>query len=124
MPGDSDARVIANAQRQAELQARHRDLTKPVPPIGTDADSLRQVKGFEGITDAMLDERANFNLADHMKGMGKRSIAVNEFKVEGLSGDGRMATVDLQRMTAEELQGLADATLSELEQRNKENSNA
>ncbi len=124
MPGDSDARVIANAQRQAELQARHRDLTKPVPPVGSTPESIRDVKGFEGITDAMLDERATFNLQDHMKGMGKRSIAVNEFKVEGLSGDGRMATLDLQRMTEEELHGLAGAALSELEQRNKENSNA
>ncbi len=111
MPGDSDARVIANAQRQAELQARHRDLTKPVPPIGTDADSLRQVKGFEGITDEMLDERANFNLADHMKGMPKSNIITAS----------QVKTIDIQHMSVEELQGLADATMSELEQRNKEN---
>ncbi len=116
MPGDSDARVIANAQRQAELEARHRDLTKPVPPIGTDAESLRQVKGFEGITNEMLDERANFNLRDHMKG--------NSVKVATMLHEQRRSDLDLSKMTEEELHGLAGAALSELEQRNKENSNA
>ena len=112
MPGDSDARVISNAQRQAELEARHRDLTKPVPPVGSTPESIRQVKGFEGITDQMLDERATFNLADHMKGQRNVTLAKND-------------TLDLQKMTTEELQGLAGATMSELEQRNRqENPNA
>jgi len=115
MPGDSDARVIANAQRQAELEARHRDLTKPVPPVGSTPESIRQVKGFEGITDQMLDERATFNLADHMKGMPK----------PGSNLTVKSNTIDIQHMTVEELQGLADATMSELEQRNRqENPNA
>ncbi len=113
MPGDFDARVIANAQRQAELQARHRDLTKPVPPIGTDADSLRQVKGFEGITDAMLDERANFNLRDHMKGIASQKIVMHVSPSAGV--------IDLHKMSVDDLHGLAGAALSELEQRNKEN---
>ncbi len=112
MPGDSDARVIANAQRQAELQARHRDLTKPVPPIGTDGDSLRSVKGFEGITDEALQERATFNLQEHMKGMPK---------VATMTHESRRSDIDLSKMTEEELHGLAGAALSELEQRNKEN---
>ncbi len=120
MPGDSDARVIANAQRQAELQARHRDLTKPVPPIGTDADSLRQVKGFEGITNEMLEERANFNLADHMKGQKQSTVARFPHRPDLSAGQ----SINLQSMTEEELHGLAGAALSELEQRNKENSNA
>jgi hypothetical protein len=107
MPGDADARVIANAIRQAELTKQHRDLTKPVPPAGTDGDSLRQVHGMEGITDEMLQERASFNLRDHL---AIRSSAV--------AVAAKPATIDLSTMSAEELAGLEKA--AKQERKNKE----
>ncbi len=118
MPGDADARVIAqaaeNARRQAELEKRHRDLTKPVPPVGSDGDSLRGVKGFEGITDEILEERANFNL---------RSMHTTQTPVGKLSVP-NILPINLRAMTAEELHALAGAALTEFEQRTKENRNA
>ena len=104
MPGDADARVIANAKRQAELMARGRDLTKPQPPAGTDGDSLRQVHGMEGITDEMLAHTASFNLRDHM----------NQQRAVVPSG-----TLDLTTMTAEELAALEKAAKQQRKHKEK-----
>lgn len=101
----SDATVLANARRQAELEAQHRDLTQPVPPVGTDGDSIRRVKGFEQITDEMLQERATFNLKDHMANMN--AIAAR-------------SSIDLTKMTADELRGLAEAAVTELGRKEKD----
>ena len=105
----NDAQVIANAIRQAELEKRHRDLTKPVPPIGTDGESLRNVKGFEQISDEMLEERANFNLREHMRKVGATLPAKPPIQ----------SVVDLSSMSPEELRGLAGAAQSELAQKEK-----
>lgn len=102
---NADARVIANATRQAELEARHRDLTKAMPPIGTDGDSLRANPQFAGITDEMLAERATFNLQEHLKN-GKHLVGP-------IATVHHTASVDLTNMTVEELQGLADAALKQ-----------
>lgn len=102
----SDASILANAKRQAELEARGRDLTKQMPPPGQTGESLRQIKGMEQITDEMLAERANFNLREHMKG---KSTAVTV----GQTVD----RVDLSAMSPDELSGLLDATMREMAQR-------
>jgi|SRR5579863_110732 len=94
MPGDADARVIANAQRQAELMARGRDLTKPQPPAGSDGDSLRRVHGMENITDEMLAHQATFTLREHLA--GQRAVVPS-------------GTLDLTQMSEEELAGLEKA---------------
>ncbi len=98
----SDATVIANARRQAELEARNRDLTKPEVQLGSTGDSLRSVRGMENITDEMLQERATFNLKDHM--------AKQTAKIEA-------KTLDLKTLSAEELRGLRDAADQELAQK-------
>ena len=89
-----DGQTIAAAIRQAQLEAKHRDLTKPQPVIGSTKESIRTVKGFEGITDEMLDERASFNLQDHMQGIRRPQFE---------------NSVDLTKMTPTELRGLAAA---------------
>lgn len=100
-----DAKVVNQtieaARRQAELEGRHRDLTKEIPPLGTNGASIRSHKSFEGISDAILEERAKFNLRDHMLG-----VKAQESK-----------TLNLGSMTPEELQGLAQAAAQELESR-------
>lgn len=88
----------ATLKRQKELEARHRDLTKPIPALGSTPESLRGQRGFEGITDEMLAERANFNLKDHM-------------------AKPPQANMDLRKMTPQELRGLAQAAASELDNR-------
>lgn len=100
-----DAQVIANAKRQAELEARGRDLTKPVPPPGHTGDSMRALPGFGAITDEMLAERANFNLRDHLK--QQKAPAVRP-------------TLDLSKMTPEELEGLMGAAAQELATKREE----
>ncbi len=104
----SDATVLANAQRQAQLEAQHRDLTKPVPPPGTDGASIRQLKGFEGITDEMLQERATFNLKDHM---AKLPPQITKGAVVNAT------VIDLKMLSKEELLGLVDAAAQELAQK-------
>lgn len=96
----------ATQARQAELEKRHRDLTKPVPPLGSDGDSLRSIRGFEGITDEMLREREA-----HSRGTMVAKVS--------------QQTVNLSKMTREELLGLADAALSEAARKPEtENENA
>ena len=92
-----DAATIA---RQEELRSRHRDLTKPVNPIGSDLESLQSVKGFENITAADLENRATFNLKDHMAKQTVTAVAQSN-------------RINLQSMTREELLGLADAALTQ-----------
>jgi hypothetical protein len=89
-----DGQTVNAAIRQAQLEAKHRDLTKPQPVIGTTNESIRTVQGFEGISDEILNERATFNLKDHMQGI-RRPQTSN--------------SVDLTKMTPEELRGLAQA---------------
>lgn len=89
-----DGQTVNAAIQQAKLEAKHRDLTKPQPVIGSTKESIRTVQGFEGITDEILDERATFNLKDHMQGI-RRPQTEN--------------AVDLTKMSAEELRGLAQA---------------
>lgn len=98
----SDASVLANAQRQAELEARHRDLTKAVAAPGTDGDSLRTLKGMEQITDEMLDHRAHFD-----------PKAKPAHQIQTIKSD----TLNLSTMSCEELLGLADAALTEASRR-------
>jgi hypothetical protein len=111
----SDATVLANAKRQAELEARGRDLTKPMPPPGTDGDSLRAIPGMANITDEMLAERASFNLKDHMLNV--------PVKLRGQDPGGNFRSergrseIDLASMTREELYGLQNAARAELAQR-------
>lgn len=108
MPGDADGRVLANAIRQAQLEASHRDVTKPQPPAGTDGDSLRKIRGFDQISDQMLNERASFSLKNHMAGLKPTSVSVR----------GDRNTLDLSAMSAEELAGLEKA--AKQERKNKE----
>lgn len=103
----SDASVIANAKRQAELEALHRDVTKPVPPPGTDGDSLRHIRGMEQISDEMLQERATFNLKEHMAKQG--------------AGAGAL---DLAKLSTEELEGLANAAAREMQTREERTNDA
>ena len=107
-------RVITAAQRQAELEARHRDLTKVIPPPGTDGDSLRALKGFESVTDEMLAERATFNLKDHMRGAKITTVTTVD------AGE-QARTVDMAAMSPEELRGLIEAAARELEQKEPDN---
>lgn len=100
----SDSQVIANARRQAELEARHRDLTKPMPPTGSDGDSLRAVKGFEGITDEMLAERANFS---------PRKV------VPGRAGTAS-EPINLTKLTAEQLAEVKSAIEQQLAMKEKQ----
>jgi hypothetical protein len=102
----SDSAVLANAKRQAELEARHRDLTKTIPPPGTDGDSLRAIPGMAGISDEMLDERANFNLKDHMQ--KTPTVCIDAWSPP---------RIDLTKLTPEELYGLQNAARTELAQR-------
>lgn len=105
----SDASVLANARRQAELEASHRDVTKPQPPPGATAESLRQVRGMSGITDEMLAERATFNLKDHMKKAPPPAPT---------------AEVNLSVMTPEQLEALEKAAAMESKARKKRSKNA
>lgn len=93
--------------RQAELEKRHRDLTKPVLPAGSDGDSLRAVKGFEGITDEMLKEREMFSLGKSLPAISKEMIQEQH-------------NFNLHLMSVEELHGLAEAVLNEAANRQKE----
>lgn len=110
MPGDADGRVIANAIKQAELEARNRDVTKPQPPAGTDGDSLRKIRGFDQISDQMLQERASFSLKDHMAG---RTAGVLSAPVP------KPAALDLTSMTTEELAGLEKAARQQRKSKEK-----
>src|SRR5215472_14674283 len=85
------------AKRQAELEKTFRDGSAPVPPLGTNGASIRSYRGFEGITDEILKERANFNLQEHLAGVKKPA----EPKV-----------LDLGAMSPEELRGLAQAAVT------------
>lgn len=107
MPGDADGRVIANAIKQAELESRNRDVTKPQPPAGTDGDSLRKIRGFDQISDQMLQERASFSLKDHMAGR------------TGVVTVSKPAALDLTSMTAEELAGLEKAARQQRKSKEK-----
>ncbi len=100
----SDATVLANAKRQAELEALGRDLTKPVPPIGTTPESIREK--FPNLTDEILQERATFNLKDHMAKISTGAI-------------GQHPSVDLTRMSPEELAGLEKAARQQRKQKEK-----
>ena len=102
----SDASVLANAKRQAELEARGRDLTKPMPPPGYDGESLRTVRGMSEITDEMLAERATFNLKDHMAGTAATAKAVAQ-----------NPTLNLAAMSKDQLEAIAQATMTEIAQR-------
>ena len=92
------------ARRQAELEGRFRDGSAYVPPLGANGDSIRSYRGFEGISDEMLRERANFSLQAHMAG-----VKPAEPKV-----------LDLAAMSPEELRGLAQAAATELESREED----
>ncbi len=88
--------------RQRELEARHRDLTKIPDPPGSTAESLRAIKGFEGITDEMLRERE--------LGPFRQTTAFTKKLTQA-------PLIDLRTMTPEELRGLAQAAVTELHQR-------
>lgn len=98
----------ATEQRQRELEKRHRDLSKPVDPIGSTADSLRSVRGFENITDADLENRATFNLRDHMAK-----------KPQAVSVASPTSTIDLTAMSPEELAGLEKAARQQRKSKEK-----
>ncbi len=105
----------ATQARQAELEKRHRDLTKPVPPLGSDGDSLRSIRGFENITDQDLQHRATFNLKDHLAGKGS-AVAI---------ATPQSGTVDLSSMTRDQLLTLAESALGEAARKPEtENENA
>ncbi len=89
--------------RQKELEARGRDLTKPEVQLGSTPESLRSVKGFEHITDEMLEERATFKLREPVR-TSTMQIA-------------NPALVDMRRMSEDELRGLAKAAVAELDNR-------
>lgn len=99
----------ATRARQSELEARHRDLTKPVPPLGSTPESLRSIKGFENITDAMLEERATFSLKDKMTAAGFAPSVTR----------GRTLEVNLAALSKDELLNLADALLTEASRRSE-----
>ena len=105
----------ATEQRQRELEKRHRDLSKPVDPIGSTADSLRSVRGFENITDADLENRATFNLRDHMMRTKDKQQALSE----GLNNAAGPATIDLTAMSPEELAGLEKAARQQRKSKEK-----
>lgn len=90
----------ATARREAELKASFRDLTAPEVPFGRDGESLRTNKAFAGISDEVLQHRAHFNLREHMQ-------TVNA-----------PVTLDLIKMTEDELEAIKQAAEIELASRN------
>lgn len=84
-------------RREAELKATFRDVTAHEQVIGRTGDSLRAVRGFGGITDEMLAERAAFNLKEHLS------------KTSAQPG-----TMDISQMSDQELAALR--TAAEIEQ--------
>lgn len=100
-----DQHVIDLAAREAQLKAQGRDLTKDVPPIGTDGESLRSHRGFEGISDAMLEERATFNLRDHM---ANRAVQVP---------NNEMGMLNLNKLSIDDLRALIHLAVGELQTR-------
>lgn len=94
------------SEREAELRARFKDVTKPEAPLGSTPESLRQHPGFENITDADLQNRATFNLKDHLAGKSVPPAVP--------------LSVNLRTMTVDELHGLAEATLNEMATRREQ----
>ncbi len=84
------------AQQQKDLEDKHFKRLQQDPMLGATPDSLRKVKGWEGITDEALKAREGFDIRKH-------KAQVTDPK-----------QVDLRRMTAEELRGLIEAATMQL----------